>query len=347
MKRKRRVGIIGHFGSNEPFLDGQTVKTKTLYTELKKAVEWDIYIVDTYYKSKNPVKLVWDTLRCLISCKDVIILLSGNGMRLYFPLLWMAKRILGTHVYHDVIGGNLDQYIRKYPRFRKYLNSFEANWVETNKLKQKVDELGLTNASVIPNFKRLSIVNEGGEFEAKVPFRFCTFSRVMKEKGIEDAIAAIETINRENNAALCTLDIYGAVEHAYAERFKEIMNQATNAVRYCGIVPYDKSVAVLKEYYALLFPTFWEGEGFPGTIVDAFSAGLPVIARDWNSNAEIIENRLTGIIYPKDGILTLKHAIECMINNGTEVAQMRNRCIEEAELFQPDMHIAKIIQSIT
>lgn len=33
--------------------------------------------------------------------------------------------------------------------------------------------------------------------EYNAPFRFCTFSRVMKEKGIEDAIEAIRDINSE------------------------------------------------------------------------------------------------------------------------------------------------------
>ena len=30
-----KVGIIGHFGGREKFLDGQTVKTKTLYQEME------------------------------------------------------------------------------------------------------------------------------------------------------------------------------------------------------------------------------------------------------------------------------------------------------------------------
>ncbi len=32
---KKKIGIIGHFGFGKEFLDGQTVKTKTLAKELK------------------------------------------------------------------------------------------------------------------------------------------------------------------------------------------------------------------------------------------------------------------------------------------------------------------------
>ena len=55
MKHKKRIAIIGHFGGKEDFLDGQTVKTKILYEELKHATDWEIKKVDTYYKSKNPL----------------------------------------------------------------------------------------------------------------------------------------------------------------------------------------------------------------------------------------------------------------------------------------------------
>ncbi|MFR3494185.1 MAG: glycosyltransferase [Blautia sp.] len=52
-------------------------------------------------------------------------------------------------------------------------------------------------------------------------------------------------------------------------------------IRYKGMVPFNQSTEVLKNYDALLFPTYYEGEGFAGTIIDAFAAGLPVIASDW------------------------------------------------------------------
>ena len=34
---KKTVGIIGHFGGKKVFLDGQTIKTKILYEELRNA----------------------------------------------------------------------------------------------------------------------------------------------------------------------------------------------------------------------------------------------------------------------------------------------------------------------
>ena len=130
---RKTVGIIGHFGGKKVFLDGQTIKTKILYEELRNATDWELFKVDTYYKKERPLGLLLRTLRCLFRTRDVIILLSGNGMKLYFPLLFFFSKHFHTRVYHDVIGGNLDSYVRDNPKFKAYLNSFQANWVETDR----------------------------------------------------------------------------------------------------------------------------------------------------------------------------------------------------------------------
>lgn len=348
MERKsRKIGIIGHFGGKENILDGQTIKTKILHEELSKATDWKIIKVDTYYKKKNPIKLLIDTFKCLFSTKDIIVLLSGNGMKFYFPILSFFAQKFHTNIYHDVIGGNLDLYVSKYPKFKKYLNSFQINWVETAGMKDKLENQAIKNCEVMPNFKRLSIANiDISKQKFSEPYRFCIFSRVMKEKGIEDAIDAIESINEEAGKEICSLDIYGRIDDGYVERFEKVLKQVTNAIQYKGMVPYDKSVDAIKDYYALLFPTYWKGEGFPGTIVDAFSAGLPVIATNWNCNGEIVSDRVNGILYPNEEIKNLKEGIEYLINNTSNVGQMKKSCISSAKRFQPDKYIASIISRI-
>lgn len=324
MEKNRKIGIIGHFGGKENILDGQTIKTKILYSELDEATNWKIIKVDTYYKKKNPIKLLVDTFKCLFNTKDVIVLLSGNGMRFYFPLLTFFSRKFNTRVYHDVIGGNLDLYVSKYPKFEKYLNSFQVNWVETDGMKKRLEKQKIKNCEVMPNFKRLPIVRDNvKEKKFSEPYCFCIFSRVMKEKGIEDAINTIEEINKEARKTVCKLDIYGRIDNGYVKKFDEILQRVSPAICYKGTVPYDKSVDAIKDYYALLFPTHWNGEGFPGTIVDAFSAGIPLIATDWNCNGEILENGINGILYPNKEIKTLKKAIEFLISDEKLVVTMK------------------------
>lgn len=347
MYKNRVIGIIGHFGAEKEFFDGQTVKTKILFEELFDKTNWKIIKVDTYYKKTNPLKLLFDTIICLLKTKDVIVLLSGNGMKFYFPLLYYANKVIGTRVYHDVIGGNLDSYVIKYSDFRKYLNSFQVNWVETTGLKDRLFDVGVFNCNVIPNFKRLKVVNLDEQKNRKnAIIKFCTFSRVVREKGIEDAIFAIQRLNEKNNDVKCLLDIYGPIDSGYTDRFQSILNNTSKYINYCGIVDFDKSSLVLKQYDALLFPTFWNGEGFPGTIVDAFAAGIPVIATDWNCNSEIVDDMRTGIIYPNKMFDDLCMAIEWFTKNQEITRKWKLACIKQAMDYQPDKYVKQIIETI-
>lgn len=87
-------------------------------------------------------------------------------------------------------------------------------------------------------------------------------------------------------------------------------------IRYGGLVPFDKSVNVLKDYLALLFPIYYEGEGFAGTLIDAYFAGVPVIAPDWKYNAELV-NEYVGFVYPTGDQLTFVNILKASAINPT------------------------------
>ena len=344
--RNRIIAIIGHFGGDNLFYDGQTIKTKVLYDELKSAVDWKILKVDTYYKKHNVLKLIFDTFKAIFKSRDVIVLLSCNGMKVYFPLLYIATRFLGMRVYHDLIGGNLANYVDKYPIYKRYLSSFQVNWVESKQLELDLLERGIKNCVFLPNFKRLKL-QEYHYKKYEKPYVFCTFSRIMLEKGIEDAIYSIEAVNSHYGKEVCRLDIYGEINMDYKERFYEVLSKSASSIEYCGIVDYKDSADILKNYYALLFPTYWKGECFPGTIIDAFAVGLPVIATNWNYNSEIINDGYTGIVYPNNRIKSLYEAIMYFIENESEVDDFRRNVCCVAKEYLPDTHIKDIVATIS
>ena len=52
------IGIIGHFGGDKEYNDGQTVKTKNIYNGFCNSGISTIDKIDTYYIKKNPVKFL-------------------------------------------------------------------------------------------------------------------------------------------------------------------------------------------------------------------------------------------------------------------------------------------------
>jgi len=343
--KKEKVAIIGHFGAEEKLYDGQTIKTKTLYDTLKETGKYELMIVDTYFVKKSPAKLLWETLKCLACCKNIILLVSGRGMCIFFPLLYYWKKLFKINVFHDVIGGTLAKYMDDHPSWNRYLNYFNKNWVEFESLREDLEDRGVVNATVIPNFKQIKKVGEVSEYK-KDEYYFCTFSRVSLEKGVEVAIDAIKEINDKFGKGTAKLDIYGQIDKEYEKRFRELENDFDEDIKYCGIVEFNKSTEVLQNYYMLLFPTFHDGEGFPGTIIDALFSALPTIASDWRANAEIIEHLKTGIIYPNKDFPDLYTTIEWAIKNREIVDEMRAQCFDAAENYSPESLVKKMIADI-
>ena len=332
-KALKTIGIIGRV--SETLCDGQTVKTRILVDELRgRYPESSIYIAHTHDFKRRPLKRLGQVLQCLRRSEAVFVLLSRNGRKVIFPLLYILNRFYRKPLFHDLIGGVLDEDLRREPGLLKQLHMFRVNWVETDGLRDRLAAMGLKNGETLPNFKRLRVVPEV-ECTPKTDeiWRFCTFSRVTETKGITVAIQAVTEINRQRGKTVATLDIYGPVEPPYDAVFPQLLADAGEAVRYMGVADYRESTRILKSYDMLLFPTWHDGEGFPGTLVDAFSAGLPVIATDWHCNGEIIAHGKTGYLYPVNQPHLLKTLMEQAMADPTGVHRMALECLREVRRY--------------
>jgi len=337
-------GIIGHFGGNKEYCDGQTIKTKNLMKLLESQPDICVRKVDTFYSKQNKMKLLLDTLMCMIRCEYIFLLVSVNGMKVFLPLLYYINKVTRKHIYHYVVGSELLEMVSKNKKIVKYLNAMDANWFEYESGTQFLRGKGVENVITVPNFKVITPVSEAVKYESKDEiYQFCTFSRVMREKGISDAINVISKINRLNNKTV-RLDIYGPVDSGYKSEFEALLKLHTDCVTYKGIIESTKSVETLKDYFALLFPTYWAGEGIPGTIIDAFAAGIPVIASDWNANKEIIHHMKQGILYPCVEAETLEEAVIWSLKNIDYMQQMRDESRKEFEKYMSETVLKRILE---
>ncbi len=74
------------------------------------------------------------------------------------------------------------------------------------------------------------------------------------------------------------IDIYGPIYNEYLTEFEEECQNSSENLNYKGVLQPDEIYQVLSEYDLMLFPTQYYTEGFPGSILDAYISGLPVIA---------------------------------------------------------------------
>lgn len=340
-----KISIIGAFDFKTLDHGGQPVKTRQVYYELCKTIGKDNIRIVEMFKTKRS-KVLFECINAMLHCKEIIMLPAHNGLLVLTPLLSVLNKFSNKKLHYVVIGGWLPEYLDKHQRVADMLRkNFFKIYVETNGMKKKLIERNFDNVEVMPNFKNLNI-NEDLSFSKEKPYRFCTFSRVMYEKGIEDAVNTIKKINEEAKETRCTLDIYGQIDSGYEQKFEELQKEFPEYIKYCGCVDAQKSGEVLKSYYALLFPTFYSGEGFAGTVIDAFAAGIPVIASDWRYNAEIVENMKSGIVYPHKNVEELKKSILTLINDTSLVEKMKAYCVQEAKRYLPETVISILLENI-
>lgn len=336
----KKIGVIGHFGTGHTLLNGQTVRTLIMTEELNKHYGAEnVYCVDTYNYRRRVLSVLWSSIKCMIKCDRIILLLSRNGCGVYYPMMHYCRRLFKFEVFNNNIGGGNVEQFKENKKWIKYCKSFAVNWFQGKKQTLEMQGLGLENSEELPNMKTINVsLNETDLYKKKQeePFRYCTFSRISKEKGIPDAIIAITEINNEANSTIATLDIYGQVDEDFKEEFQQIMDKAPDFITFKGSIPYDCTTEVLKNYYMLLFPTVFYGEGFPGTIVDAYTAGLPVIATDWHSNNEVVLEGCTGYLYDPEEKYQLKELIIKSMQNENLIFEMRKRSLNESLKYTPE-----------
>lgn len=341
----KKVGVSGHFGIGLNMLNGQTIKTKIITNELKHQLGNDqVAIVDTHGGAKAIPRMFVQLWRLFRDCETVVILPAYKGLCILAPVYSFYNIFFHRKIQYVVIGGWLPFFIEKHKWLTGMLKKFDGIFVETKTMKIALKKKGFQNVEIMPNFKNLSILKpENLNDQIKKPYKLCTFSRVMKEKGIEDAIKVVKHINEQTGHIVYCLDIYGQVDARYKERFVGLQKSFPWYVQYKGEVPFDKSVVTLKDYFALLFPTQFYTEGIPGTVIDAYAAGIPVIASMWESFSDVIDDNVTGIGYKFSNNKELEKILIYIADNPETILEMKKNCLIKAKEFCSDFAIQKLL----
>ena len=329
------VGILGNYGGRTLSYDGQTIKTKIVSFEIERQLGINAVLKkNTHGGFFFFLKLPFVICTLLLFCKNILIFPAQRGIKYIVPLLVIGNKFFKRKLHYIVIGGWLPEFVESRSFLTSCLKEIDWIYVETEIMKKRLLIQGFQNVCVMHNFKILPILDKKNLCTTyDIPYKFCTFSRVMKEKGIEDAINAILMLNENASSVICTLDIYGKVDELQKDWFNSLMKSAPKEIVYKGCIPFDKSVDTLKNYYGLLFPTYYNGEGFAGTLLDAFAAGVPVIASDWHYNAEIVDDGKTGLVCRIQDVNDLMKKIYYSINQKKDWLEYKRNCIDKANEF--------------
>ncbi len=323
-----KILFVGAVNRYAPPANGEEYKNQMILGFLDP--QFHVSVIDTKNWSREPGTLIRLVLHMLVLPYDRIILSASSAsvFRLLDTLRFFKGRLNKTTYF--VIGGYFPKALAdgKY-KVRAY-QSLLSILVEGEIMKNQLLSLGIESpVHVIPNFKTVEKCYGGPErFETSI-IRFIFVSRIAEPKGVDTIFKALSEKRLEEHHDKFIVDFFGPVEKEYDERFKYNLTSFNNC-HYKGYLDFsnhpEASYETMSTYHAMLFPTHWMGEGFPGAIIDAFICGTPVIATDWNMNREVIENGKTGKLIPVHDAGALADAMLDVIHNSVAWKEMSRQC---------------------
>jgi glycosyltransferase involved in cell wall biosynthesis len=135
--------------------------------------------------------------------------------------------------------------------------------------------------------------------------KFVYVGHIKPSKGVFEILQAADEIGSE-----CSVDFYGPFDDGLS---REVFEGHPN-VQYCGVLDADEVIERLSAYDALLLPSYHWGEGYPGVVLEAYSAGLPVICSRWQGLPEIVDDSCGILVEPRSAE-SLRIAMHELIRN--------------------------------
>ena len=254
-----------------------------------------------------------------LRCDKIVISSADKGS--HIVLKFFEKIRTRKDIYYFAIGGSL------------YRNIIENNWktstysnikqiyVESNILKNDLKSININNIETLNNFRRVEKFKNN--YKKTDIVKFVYYGRVIKEKGIEEAIKLIKRLNEGN--INCTLNIYGQCETEYLHK---ISNMFSNKIKYHGEIKPNNSreYEILSQYDIFIFPTEYQGECLPGALIDAYISGLAVIASGWKYAQEYICNNENGIIFEYKNYEDMYIKTKSLIENN-KIAEFKKKSL--------------------
>lgn len=338
--KKKKICVLGAFGYYNNKLDGQTVKTRNISQLLREHKELKVYDYDTLKvkQTKNPL-LILKLLKYLIISNTVIMVPADNSLEKLFPIIHKLSKLLRYKLIITCVGGwQIDFFEGTYKftphhkllEISKKIHAFLPEMENVNKV--LIEKYGFKNTEVFPNFrfiddfKVLSNTNK--------TLKLVYMARINRNKGYDVIFNFAELIKKE--CLNITIDFYGQIEPNDEIDYINKINNFNDIVKYKGFLKPNEIHTTLSGYDVLLLPTKYYTEGFPGSVLDAYIAGIPVIVSEWKHSHEFVKQGISGIIVPfENNQEDFNNAILSLYKDRDKLNEMKNAAKRESIKYTP------------
>ena len=329
--------ILGYFGYKTNKLDGQTVKTRDIYRltkeQLKKS-EVDYFDTQCLQGNKLQVlKMFWKVIRC----KTLFYLPAQNNLTVFFPIIYGLSIIFRVKIHYFVVGGWLREFLTRLPLHRFMLKHIKGIHVETKRMKKELEEsYNFRNVDIFPNFRFFDFFPKRTKSDK---MRIVFMARVMKKKGLDWIFVLADYITKKGLQEKYSITFFGQEADEDKSYFEE-NNAKYSFVEYQGALQPTEIYETLSQYDLMLLPTHFYTEGLPGSVVDAYISGIPVIVTEWKHAHEFVDDGKSGYIVPfENGQQEMIEKVVLLEKNRKLLDEMKaNALVKRMEFAPPTLN---------
>lgn len=245
---------------------------------------------------------------------------SSGGALLSGPIVWTATRLLRRPLVVRVFGGDLDLFLeRANPLLRCLARATtlrsELVLVQTRMLAERLGQ-HVRWWPTTRDLERATPRRHGA------PRRFLFLSQLRAEKGVAEALEASEALPEG-----ATLTLHGPAMPG----FDVARCGAFARAEYRGPLDPSEVQATLEAHDVLVFPSYHEGEGMPGVLIEALQCGLPVISSSWRALPEVIEQGVNGLLVEPHSTRELGEAMQELATDDRLMARLAEGALSSGE----------------
>lgn len=128
------------------------------------------------------------------------------------------------------------------------------------------------------------------------------------------------------------LSVFGPETSAFDVRSIDRLPNVT----YGGVVAPDRVPEIIEAHDALVFPTRYPHEGYPGVVIEAFQMGLPAIVTRHSGLQELVTHGKDGLCVAVGSVESLLEAVVRLCSDDRLFVRLRGGALETGRRFRCD-----------
>lgn len=325
----KKILFISCLNTSKEKFDGERIKCTLIYDSLKKFVDLNVINLSKH-KVLNTLGIFFKSLFGKKKYKFVVISKDAHGANIIQKILKLAHYPASRIIYFEIGPFLYDRILNGSIKKETFIDD-KLIIVETQSMKEELQTLGFERISIFPNFKPICRIPFNEQTYPKEVLKLVFLSRIEEPKGIYDLIDCLAKINKDK---VCfSLDVYGRPQNKDEDKKIHDLAAKYDFVNFFGMIEVgsEDSYKKLSQYDLHVFPTKYR-EGFPGSIIDFFIAGVPTLSSTFARVHEILSDK-DSIIYKQGDNEDLISKLNYIYDNQEKLINLRKNSFVRREQY--------------